>query len=417
MSLAQRWGSRPVFAQSWKLVAFSKFGCARRGVSLTRRVRVKDTNVGEKIRRGGGGLIAIGLDLPAEDGCNTCQCTAAGSWACTLKACDVACDLGDQKLADDGCNTCTCAADGSWACTEKACGPEPECTPGSTRQADDGCNSCGCTSDGFWACTLIYCDPDPVCELGTERPADDGCNTCSCVGDGWACTGRACVPEPTTCKPGEQRAAEDGCNTHLHDSGDGCTERVVNRRDASPRTRAFGGRLNTCTIESASGPAPKGLPILCTLATPRSRMQTADCDEQGSGVHEDRATSVRPDHERAPADVAAAVPHLCGGPSGLAASTAAVHRARVGSNRRKLVRALPVARRLPLASRPKRARRSWCGRGIRSAAAVASIPTPARHPRAGRSSTRPTSAKARSSRSHRTRRQPSLVWFLPIALS
>jgi hypothetical protein len=276
---------------------------------------VKDTNVGEqKFAVAGEDCSPQGSTLPAEDGCNTCQCTAAGSWACTLKDCGVACDLGDQKPADDGCNTCTCTGDGSWACTEKACAPEPQCTPGSTRAADDGCNSCGCTADGLWACTLIYCDPDPVCELGTERPADDGCNTCSCVGDGWACTDRACVPEPTACKPGERRAADDGCNTcTCSESGDWeCTLIGCEARCKPGEQAPSDDGCNTCTcLESGEwGCTKKACPDLCTPGdTKKMDCNSCFCDEAGQWACTlvDCNTCPGPTTNARPADICAAV--------------------------------------------------------------------------------------------------------------
>jgi hypothetical protein len=99
------------------------------------------------------------------------------------------CTPGDQQPANDGCNTCECSEDGTWGCTEIGCDPtggDPtaggsteggstgaaECTPGDMMPADDGCNTCTCGDDGLWACTLLGCvDPAvTVCD-GTE-PAD-----------------------------------------------------------------------------------------------------------------------------------------------------------------------------------------------------------------------------------------------------
>ena len=36
------------------------------------------------------------------------------------------CAPGDSRAADDGCNTCECTQDGTWACPDQAC-PAPVC--------------------------------------------------------------------------------------------------------------------------------------------------------------------------------------------------------------------------------------------------------------------------------------------------
>jgi len=133
-----------------------------------------------------GGECTPGDVMPADDGCNTCECLEDGSgWACTLIGCDPTagtgetgdptggeCDPGDEMVADDGCNTCQCLDNGTWACTLLAC--EPECEPGTTVPAPDGCNTCECNADGtIGACTAIGCvpgDTDPF-----DGPALSSC--------------------------------------------------------------------------------------------------------------------------------------------------------------------------------------------------------------------------------------------------
>ncbi len=192
----------------------------------------------------------------AEDGCNSCSCTAEGEWSCTAIDCAEPCQDGETQPAGDDCNTCTCM-DSRWTCTRKACDPpdlpgkcpeprepdpdkvcaqvivvakDPEsgacctygnacvapegwqtysneeqcegespCEPGETRPAGDGCNTCSCTEEGQWACTLEFCVDE--CQAGQTKRADDGCNTCTCTSDGsWSCTETACDPEePLLC--------------------------------------------------------------------------------------------------------------------------------------------------------------------------------------------------------------------------
>ncbi len=105
------------------------------------------------------------------------------------------CEPGEQVPAADGCNTCECGDDGTLSCTVIACEPEPECEPGTSVPADDGCNTCECNDDGtIGGCTEIACEP--ACEPGTNVPAPDGCNQCECNDDGTvgACTEEACDP-------------------------------------------------------------------------------------------------------------------------------------------------------------------------------------------------------------------------------
>ncbi|HEY3493477.1 MAG TPA: hypothetical protein VGK73_02280, partial [Polyangiaceae bacterium] len=133
----------------------------------------------------------------AEDGCNTCDCTDEGTWACTEIGC--ACTEGETVPAGDGCNTCTCFA-GQWGCTLRDC---ETCTVGEI--SDDGCTSCVCTDFGegpTWACTLNEC----ACRDGEERPADDGCGVCRCDGGQWQCQDIACE----TCEEGDTKRADDG---------------------------------------------------------------------------------------------------------------------------------------------------------------------------------------------------------------
>lgn len=118
-----------------------------------------------------GVLHAEGASMPADDGCNTCTCSAGG-WSCTAVGClGDACVYGGQIRADgssfpasDGCNQCSCS-DGEVACTERACEPR-SCNynglllpSGASVPGGDGCNSCACI-DGQIACTLIDCSND-----------------------------------------------------------------------------------------------------------------------------------------------------------------------------------------------------------------------------------------------------------------
>lgn len=111
------------------------------------------------------GLVAGACDLPQKDIGNETDGNGdtAGDTGGT-------CQPGDTKPAGDGCNTCECTDNGLWACTQIGCQPTGgsgsasgggstggECTPGDTKPADDGCNTCQCTEDGQWACTLLGC--------------------------------------------------------------------------------------------------------------------------------------------------------------------------------------------------------------------------------------------------------------------
>lgn len=245
-----------------------------------------DTNVGEQeFAVAGERCSPEGSTLPAEDGCNTCTCTASGTWACTLKGCgEPVCRVGEQKVAPDGCNTCTCTDGNGWACTEKACGPEPVCVPGTTRP--DDCNSCFCSEDGQWQCTLIDCAPEPVCDLGAERASDDGCNTCTCTESGWACTDRACNPDPTTCTVGERRPADDGCNTCTctEDGGWACTELACAPKCTPGEQQIGADGCNTCTcLESGDWACTKkACPTECTPGeTKQVDCNTCGCTDDG----------------------------------------------------------------------------------------------------------------------------------------
>lgn len=105
------------------------------------------------------------------------------------------CTPGEQQPAPDGCNTCECTGDGSWACTDIGCGDSGgECVPGDEMPAGDGCNTCVCDDAGIWECTALGCNPG-VCTPGEQMPDEDGCNTCTCDETGqWACTELACPP-------------------------------------------------------------------------------------------------------------------------------------------------------------------------------------------------------------------------------
>jgi hypothetical protein len=147
----------------------------------------------------------------AEDGCNTCTCSA-GTWACTEKAC-VTVDGGGSSCPagmkmSDGCNECTCV-NGQLACTNVYCPPPPLCNDGETKQQD--CNTCTCMN-GAWGCNTKACPPSE-CKEGETR--SDGCNNCSCAGGQWACTARFC-PTPDDAGP-----APKGCGGWL---GDTCTQ-------------------------------------------------------------------------------------------------------------------------------------------------------------------------------------------------
>ena len=143
---------------------------------------IGDETQGGDAGSGDGDMCTEGDTKPDEDGCNTCECDADGSWACTEIACaddggdGGACMPGDTKPDEDGCNTCMCDDDGTWACTLIGCGEDGsddgmddstdggECMPGDTMPADDGCNTCECDDDGSWACTEIACAELPVCQ-------------------------------------------------------------------------------------------------------------------------------------------------------------------------------------------------------------------------------------------------------------
>jgi len=163
----------------------------------------------------------LGATSPADDGCNSCTCEAAG-WSCTEIAClppdpgGECDDEGSTKPAGDGCNTCTCT-DGAWLCTRTAC-TEPLCEEGDT--SDDGCNTCNCTADGQWACTHRSCPP--ACEEGDVMPSL--CGSCVCSGGSWACDEVPCI---ALCQEGTVKAAGDGCNTcSCTDGAWLCTEKA-----------------------------------------------------------------------------------------------------------------------------------------------------------------------------------------------
>ncbi len=114
------------------------------------------------------------------------------------------CKPGDSKLADDGCNTCNCTMDGQWACSLTICNV-PACTP--MEEMTLGCKQCICDANGSWSCTLLMdagCSAQ-TCTPGETMPSADGCNTCTCGTDGqFACTEKACAndcPPPLRVDP------------------------------------------------------------------------------------------------------------------------------------------------------------------------------------------------------------------------
>ena len=201
-----------------------------------------------------------GASRPAADGCNTCQCTEEGDWACTDLACLPQQCGGDAGAACEAVfDACACAwrcgalPDGApmacdrdcdaiaeaapvCECADGQCREAEACLPGTLRPAPDGCNTCTCTEEGEWACTDLAC-PAPLCEDG-----DNSCvaafNSCTCsyvclpggldLSDpcperacpavvvpvpGCGCVDGVCTPEPRACEPGTERPADDGCNT------------------------------------------------------------------------------------------------------------------------------------------------------------------------------------------------------------
>nr|CAD11970.1 pacifastin-related serine protease inhibitor precursor [Locusta migratoria migratorioides] len=158
--------------------------------------------------------------------CNTCFCTKAGIWGCTLMACrtinieltpgqnatrvrrsEEQCTPGTTFKKD--CNTCSCGNDGTAAvCTLKACRElttdqagsrarrsASHCTPNTTFQKD--CNTCTCNKDGTAAvCTLKACLKRSTREVSCTPGATykEDCNICRCRSDGksGACTKKSC---------------------------------------------------------------------------------------------------------------------------------------------------------------------------------------------------------------------------------
>lgn len=81
---------------------------------------------------------------------------------------------GQSWTANDGCNTCYCSAHAGGAlCTEMACAttkplvdvrPVATCVynkvtyvTGDKYMATDGCNTCVCGSNGMTSCTKVFC--------------------------------------------------------------------------------------------------------------------------------------------------------------------------------------------------------------------------------------------------------------------
>ncbi|MGB0592120.1 MAG: hypothetical protein ACPGU1_20750 [Myxococcota bacterium] len=195
------------------------------------------------------GQYAFGESWQAADGCNTCVCMADGVAACTKMACPVGCAYDDQWYsvdesfpATDGCNTCWCMEDGSVACTEMAC--VTQCTDETGTYAigeswDVECNVCTCMEDGAIACTKMLCAGGCDYEgewytAGESFPSSDGCNSCWCTEDGAvACTLMACIETCETAGgesyfPGQEWDAGDDCNTcSCGDDGQiSCTEMI-----------------------------------------------------------------------------------------------------------------------------------------------------------------------------------------------
>jgi len=249
-----------------------------------------------------------------------CKRNEEGICAWEIIECPAECTAGEKREATDGCNTCECTEDGTWACTEEACppscGPDDcgpplgmpnyECPDGETMA---GPGDCVLTEDGQCGWEIIECPPE--CAAGEKKDADDGCNTCECTEEGtWACTDMACPKEcgdddcgpalgmpnylcpdgvtmagpgdcilqeddqcgweivecPAECTVGETKDAGDGCNTCecTEDGTWACTEMIC----------------PACEVDDC-GPKP-GIPNkLC--ADGKTMSGPGDCVEQKDG--------------------------------------------------------------------------------------------------------------------------------------
>lgn len=192
-----------------------------------------------------GKIYSLGAPVPANDSCNTCNCTTDGQIACTHKACPSN-DAGTSDASDacpirfdnygrvvpctatDGGGTEVGTTDGGGTDTPGPCydatgnltacpttdGGTSSCgylgktyPVGASFPSSDGCNTCSCQSGGDVACTLRACfdagvDGPTTCDYAGVRYKDgatflstDGCNTCSCSATGIACTKKACLPD------------------------------------------------------------------------------------------------------------------------------------------------------------------------------------------------------------------------------
>jgi len=121
--------------------------------------------------------------------CNTCICTSAGAYACTLRACiDLdgsivkreygACSRGSRYY--DGCYICMCEKNRELG-LHYACHPRKSCSHRSKpmighlkAKRDVPAESAGCDKGQFYF---------------------DGCNNCVCQGNSYACTLKFCFPD------------------------------------------------------------------------------------------------------------------------------------------------------------------------------------------------------------------------------